>query len=523
MQKRFVVLFVLLITLKQFLWMVYMPLWHFPDEQAHFGQVQNIAEGLGSIFPSTFNTSREIAETEGFLGTFRDWGGNNLFTYHPEFNITYSQSKTGVYENLIRSFPKPWRTEMVIKEATVYPPLYYSLSAVFYSVFETQSIFERVMGVRILNLVFFLCTVYGAYLIAKLLFPKLIVLQMALVLLVSFHPMFSFLSAGINSYNIFNMTFTYMLYLCLLVLEKGLKPRYLLLMLLLLFLNIAGKSQGKLTPFIYLYPLVVSFIKYRDTRTLILLTGVVSFFVGIGAFLKSIFAGQQFLPDVARISGLTAAPELTLFGHVKNSIRQTMTQTVPWYFGVYRWLSMVSPPLVIKITNRVLIGAVLGLFVHIVMRMRARKTSHELVQIGFLAYASIVYYAGIIFYDYLFIKTHNFSLGIQGRYFFPTIVFHMALLLIGITSWIPVVRVRNLVAHVLGFGMVALHTFIFFWVHASYFDTSSFGIFFRQASQNKALWAKSPFLELYIGVFCILCVITLGVYINNQFHAQKKT
>ena len=66
-------------------WIVLIPIWQYPDEQAHFAQVQDTAE-LGKT-PKGIDTSEEIAVYEKILGTARDGFGNNRYTYHPEFNI----------------------------------------------------------------------------------------------------------------------------------------------------------------------------------------------------------------------------------------------------------------------------------------------------------------------------------------------------------------------------------------------------------------------------------------------------
>ena len=60
------------------------PIWHGPDEQAHFGQVQNIAE-TGRVHKQDLNNlSQEIFISEQLLGIERDERGNNKFTHRPE-------------------------------------------------------------------------------------------------------------------------------------------------------------------------------------------------------------------------------------------------------------------------------------------------------------------------------------------------------------------------------------------------------------------------------------------------------
>ncbi len=75
---------------KGVIWSGVVPLWHFPDEQAHFAQLQNIAEGVK--LNKEGSTSEEIYISEKILGTERDERGNNRFTFHSEYNLAYSKS-----------------------------------------------------------------------------------------------------------------------------------------------------------------------------------------------------------------------------------------------------------------------------------------------------------------------------------------------------------------------------------------------------------------------------------------------
>ena len=75
--------FVIILTLliKQILWLAFIPIWQFPDEQAHFAQVQNIAENQSSASNQKLSTSREIFESEKLFGTNRDGFGNGCYRF----------------------------------------------------------------------------------------------------------------------------------------------------------------------------------------------------------------------------------------------------------------------------------------------------------------------------------------------------------------------------------------------------------------------------------------------------------
>ena len=95
------------------------------------------------------NLSREIYLSEEALGTLRDTQGNNKYTYHPEYNISYTNNIWGEFEKSLANFPRSNRTEFIIREAAWYPPLYYLLGGTVYNLYSFGSLFDRVFLVRI--------------------------------------------------------------------------------------------------------------------------------------------------------------------------------------------------------------------------------------------------------------------------------------------------------------------------------------------------------------------------------------
>ena len=86
-------------------WIILIPIWQYPDEQAHFAQVQDLAE-LGKVPTGVPDTSYEIALSEKILGTERDNLGNNKYTYHPEYKPDYSTNLYGPQEEEITSYER---------------------------------------------------------------------------------------------------------------------------------------------------------------------------------------------------------------------------------------------------------------------------------------------------------------------------------------------------------------------------------------------------------------------------------
>jgi hypothetical protein len=118
--------------------------------------------------------------------------------------------------------------------------------------------------------------------------------------------------------------------------------------------------------------------------------------------------------------------------------------------------------------------------------------------VSFLLFISVVYFAAVTFWDWQFRRSYGFSFGIQGRYFFPVIVAHMALLMIGISSFVSFVYqklfsrfpIKTCNAVLSGMTMlviwwIILHSIALWTVATSYYDVSSWQSFVIQASQYK--------------------------------------
>jgi len=186
------------------------PLWHGPDEQAHFAQVQYLAEHKRLIPRDNqqLTTSQEILLSERFLGTERDGLGKNKFTHNPSFRIEYTDSIIGKYEQTIRNLTKASRVTLVIKEATEYPPSYYAISALFYQAAYPLDLFNRVFIVRFASIFMGVGTVWLAFKIMMAISSKRVLYAVTVGAIIAFQPMFSFLSSTVNSDNLMNLVFT---------------------------------------------------------------------------------------------------------------------------------------------------------------------------------------------------------------------------------------------------------------------------------------------------------------------------
>ncbi|OGG28078.1 hypothetical protein A3A59_03000 [Candidatus Gottesmanbacteria bacterium RIFCSPLOWO2_01_FULL_42_10] len=506
------------VALKQLLWIAFIPMWQFPDEQAHFGQVQNFAEGNPYGPTDGINTSLEIIASEQLLGTKRDEMGNNKYTYHPEYNLSYAQTKSGIYEPEISKFPFSFRHTLVASEATVYPQLYYSLGSFFYKLVYGQDLFWRIFMVRLVNIALFLSLVYVAYKIGDLLFPEQLLTQVTFTIMVAFQPMLSFVAGGINSDNLFNLLFTLAIYSNLRILKSGWKIREIILCLVLISLSIWTKPQGKLAVLLYIFPLGLTLVKQKKSLLPILgaLLVLVWFFRDN---VSRLLASQQFLPDIpawSRIKNMTFTSYLNY--HVYFA-KLAYRETIPWYWGVFRWLSLTYPRVVHRVINWLLVFAVGGCFLFAIKNLRQLKNA-AVINFSFLLYASFMYVAALVTFDYLFFTSHGYSLGLQGRYFLPTVAAHMGIILIGLRALIFKTQFVPYGLKLLGGLIVLFHTYAFLFVSNSYFSPSNLKTVFIYASQYKPLIFKSPFLEIYLLVTGFSLIKFLSTFFKLRNYAE---
>jgi len=488
MKKHGLLLFILgAIFLKQLAWMVFIPIFQTPDEQAHFAQLQNIAE-TNSLFQPKLNTSQEIWISETLLGTNRDDRGDNKYTYHPEFNIPYSSSTAGLSEGQIASFPRDYRTDYVANESTWYPPSYYLLGAGVYKFFVTGTIFDRVFAVRLVSVLSLVALTVVTYSVGRMLFAGE-AMALSLAVLVGFQPMLSFVHAGVTSDALFNLLFGLFLIIGLRLLNRGLNAIDLGLAGLVIALSFWTKPQANIMAFI-LIPLLLylglqGWTKNLKNYLLLLLVSSLSLF-GIYSRLSN---GVSILPETqGGNSILISIPKI--FEHLNFTLNHTYREVLPWYWGVFRWLSLGLPNWLRQLTNVLTLGSLGGLVIYWFRSVLSRQFDKKFAGIIFLTFSLFVYFLALTTFDFGFRQSHGFSFGIQGRYFFPVIASQMAIFLVGLTAFIPK-KFELLTAKTLAIGMIFMNIIVFFWVVGSYYSLS-WPEFFIQASQYKPVWLKMP-------------------------------
>lgn len=498
---------------KGIIWLGAVPLWHFPDEQAHFAQLQNIAERKNIAHVGGKSTSREIYESEVALRTLRDERGNNRFTFHPEYNLSYTNSFTGKLEPKLKSLDMSTQQEMAIAEATSYPFLYYTSGAFFYRLAYYGNLFIRVFTVRLFSVLLTTATVWLAYKIGKLVFKKEL-LALALGVLVSFQPMFTFIGTGVTSDVLFNFFFTLFILGVLLLFPK---PNFKSALILISSLIGGLLTKQQMMIAVVLLPPILTILIWQKLRHVKKKSfSKRTIFITLASFLLILLAAKY--GEVFRIKGYIGAGkddtlrQLGLTKHLIWTVRHTIAEVLPWYWGVFKWLGVVLPRWVNRVQMRLLALSVIGLFVWLFKLFNKRKIKKIDWQIGFLALVSFVYFMAVTLWDWHFRQAYGFSFGIQGRYFFPTIVAHMGLILFGLIQLVPQKWQRWLIFLLIGWWISLSH--IGLWtVLKSYYQLWPLETLWHQASQYKPFFFKSYWWFLWLGLYLVgLAGLTVNLF-----------
>lgn len=481
-------------------WIILIPIWQYPDEQAHFAQVQDLAE-LGKV-PTQLNTSYEVDLSEKIFGTDRDFSGINKFTYHPEFKFKYSNNTVGPSENFLRNIPVDLRKTLVKNEATLNPPLYYSLAAIFYKLQYNSDLFSRVYILRFMSLVIFLLTILVAVSVGNLIFSKDKFLAISLPTLMAFMPMFVFASTGILPDVLTNLFFTYLILVSLLLIKKGLKIIYIFLIIATVLLIVFTRQQFFIAILITGPLVIIQSIKtkkYLGTITVLTIIGVLLLIlantIGFSNRVLSHFRFQDL--NILSFSKFSFSD---LINYLQITLKHYYAETLPWYWGIYRWLSFTMPLNYYRIIKVIMILALVGLIKKSVNIALKRNFSQDDKYFTFLMFASSIYMFAFITWDYIFKLTNGYNFGIQGRYFFPIAIAHLSLMLIGLKELFAGV-VKNSSKY-LAFLMIVLMTLFFdislIFVASSYYDFLPIKNFYVQVSQYKPIYLKGSIIPIIL-------------------------
>lgn len=190
-------------------WALLVPPWQTPDELAHFGYVQSLAEN--SRLPGAAGRpelSSDVNFADGAVGASRG-------AFFPRFSPPdWSRADASAYVARERAPRTPSRTDGGgPSTAAGNPPLYYLIAALGSWIDHGDTAFGRLYATRMLGVVLLLGTTLGAWLLAGEVFARRKLPQLLCAATAGLLPMATFMSTSVNPDALLMTTWTLALWL----------------------------------------------------------------------------------------------------------------------------------------------------------------------------------------------------------------------------------------------------------------------------------------------------------------------
>jgi len=493
------------------LWAMLIPLWHFPDEQAHFAQVQDYAE-LKTV-PSNKDVSWEIVESTRILGTLRDEQGHNLYTPIPGYQLPLSTTRYGYAEEYLKNLDPKTRVTLVKQEAPHYPPLYYMVGAFAYEQVIEQDIFTRVFVTRFISVILMACMSLAGYAVARELFPNHHQLQTAATIMISFHPMLMFVGSGVNNDILMNVICALLIAKSLAILNRPFTKIDIVHVTLLVVCGILTKQLIYLLIPSIAAAFIMSWWRYYRNIRMALLSLSLLVFGAIGYAWVAKFNQGFWLPFWPSFTGSSAH----FISSLSVVLMKVYKETFAWYWGVYRWLGLVLPLGMLRVI-KVLMMVSMGGGIWYSWKNRRNLLQWKWAPWFWVLGTNILYICALVGWETSMLASHGFGHGIQGRYFFPLITTQMALLLAG-WWYAGGKRLQRWFTSGISLLFITLNLFSLWYVLGAYYNRTSVARFAIEISQYKPDFAKWP--NIIIPAMC--CLISLIALIHTILRPRHET
>ncbi len=334
--------------------------------------------------------------------------------------------------------------------------------------------------------------------------------------------MLVFSSTGILPDPLVNLLFTITIFLGLKILKEELQKSYSVFLFAILIIGVMIRQHFLLSLPIILTSLTLKAIITKKGRKS--LVGLLSFTIAFIIFsslgtnipLVSNFRIQEF--NSIKL-GQLLKPEFT--SYLLQVFKHFYKETFAWYWGVYKWLSLTLPLGYYRFIKIVLAICIIGVLINLYRKLRSNKLDLELSYLFLFIFSSILYFLIFVTWDYLFSRSSGYSFGIQGRYFFPLVVAHLAIVVIGLKEIINLFfqKYPKYAIFVIVAVMVIFNDLSLFHVASSFYNTLSLSTFIIQASQYKPLFFKGNTIIL---VLTISFALQLSLIVDFAKYATKK-
>lgn len=455
-------------VIKEVLLALLLPVYQNPDEQVHYATIQHRAEPKEKNWPITWskNTAALKAPIDQFHYSEEIIQSGKLLQFdelkHESHNTqNFSHSLTGLAENEIEY--NDWKQYIDHYPINVSgtTSLYYWLGAKIENVFTESSFLIRFFHARFVSVFFGTLTVLISFFIAKRMFPTSVLARLSLPLLVAFQPMFSVAAAQVNIDIALIFAFSLFTYSALRLLQDGPKLTSFTLLLSATLLGVFSKGPG-IVLCVLMLPLLALLVRKK-------LPQYTSWQLWGGAMLTVLIMLPiifTILPQTF-ITSITHAGTQSVFPNLLHSFSAYFDKTFgigEWhetlasYWGNFGWLDTQISDTVITTIFILEITAWIG-----ILFFFKRTTLSYLPEksiIFFLIIMAIALQCAIRFYDWrVFDATGKILIGTPGRYFLPTLIPHLILIITGLGSFTKNLAQFSLLLKVLSLAAMLLASY----------------------------------------------------------------
>lgn len=198
-------------------WALLTPAFQAPDENSHFGYVQSLVEGPG--LPG--QAGRPLFSSEQTLAASQS--NADQAAAQPSVKMEWSPQVYERWRAADSALPDGSRSDGGgPNPAASNPPLYYFVEVPAYAAARGGDVFDQLLAMRIVSLLWLLVTVTAVWLLAGEVFGRDPLLQLAAASLAGLAPMMTFLSASVTPDAMMYALWSLVLWLGVRILRRGL-------------------------------------------------------------------------------------------------------------------------------------------------------------------------------------------------------------------------------------------------------------------------------------------------------------
>jgi hypothetical protein len=435
--RRLFTLLLVATLLKGVLWSSLIPLWHAPDEMAHFAYAQAISRTGRAILPPL-----QELPLENFI--LNDLMQVDRVAFNRQVPLDFADEAR--VNALKQQLSDPASKTTFRRGSTVYltvyhPPSYYVLAAVVLSLLRSSDILAQMALLRLLSVALGLATVAAAYLAARTLLPADRFTPLAIATLVSFQPMITVNSSTVSNHALEIFLFTLALWLVIRAVRYGLSWPGALALGLAVGLGVLTRIGflAVLPPLGLLALWDIFREKARRTSKLfrwLLLAALIAVMASFwyGQPMRALEQGPSGAPGGAEAVSLDS-----FIGFLRSHNWRKYTDLFGMYWAIFGWNDTIMPLGVYYVILAVCLLALLGWGVRWWRYLRRdgpeRPAAWQIVALLLLGLAALFLVLEFLVIEYLQAYVGRSSFYTQGRYYLAAIVAHMIFLALGVSAF----------------------------------------------------------------------------------------